>query len=112
MIRETVAAKQAALDAYWAAKTPDQERSAYKQMMTLGMSHSYDEETRRAGAPSMRRAAPSNQYDPIKPNRLIVETWRLFAQLAIESNKIRPGEFNWPCAILSLIPEWEKNNVE
>jgi hypothetical protein len=35
------AAQMAALDAYWAAKTPDQERLAYRQMLASGLPDGY-----------------------------------------------------------------------
>jgi hypothetical protein len=37
--------QQAALDAYWAAKTPQAEREAYARMMALGMPDAYAAQT-------------------------------------------------------------------
>lgn len=45
VLTEDAAGKQEALDAYWAAETPDEERIAYVKMIELGMKPAYGENT-------------------------------------------------------------------
>ncbi len=69
------------------------------------------EQYRKETPPHNLTTKPS-QFDPIVPARGDIEAWRQHCQWAIEFNWVEAGEFNWPRAVLSLIPEWEKNNVQ
>lgn len=49
----------------------------------------------------------------ITPGRRDIEAWRLEAETAIRFGDVkRLGQFDWPRAVLSLITEWEKHNVQ
>ena len=41
-----------------------------------------------------------------------IEAWRLSAQDADTLGVVKPGQFDWPWVVLSLIAEWEKNNAD
>lgn len=46
------------------------------------------------------------------PTRRDIEAWRQTAQDADSLGVVKPGQFDWPWVVLSLIAEWEKNNAD
>lgn len=50
--------------------------------------------------------------EPIVPNRMDIEAWRLSAEVATKLGGVKLGEFNWPWVVLSLIAALEKNNEQ
>jgi hypothetical protein len=50
------------------------------------------------------------QHDPIVPTQHDIDVWRLCAEAVILNGGVRPGGFNWPMVVLSLIAALEKKN--
>jgi hypothetical protein len=46
------------------------------------------------------------------PTRRDIDAWRLSAQDADTLGVVKPGQFDWPWVVLSLIAEWEKNDAQ
>jgi hypothetical protein len=49
---------------------------------------------------------------PFVPTKRDIEAWRMSAQDADTLGVVKPGQFDWPWVVLSLIAEWEKHDTQ